>query len=381
MINILYCIPALYNPGGMERILTEKINYLSENGKYRIFVVTTDQNNKTPFFKLNDSITIFNLDLKFDSLLNLNIFQKYFQIKKILKKYKELLEKLIEENNIDICISTGGKELEFLSDMDVNCKKILEIHFAKNFRYQYLLSRNNSFLNKIIGKIRTWQLLEQTKKLDAVVVLTKADAVDWRKTHNNIHQIYNFSDNLNNYQINYDNKKVIAVGKLDAQKGFDRLIDIWTLVDKDINGWELLIFGQGEWREILEKKIKNQKFNNKVYLKGVSQNIEREMCLSSVYVCTSRYEGFPMVLLEAISNGLAIISFDCEHGPSEIIDNNGILVEQNNLLKFAQAIEKICTDDILRKKMGENSVIKSKEFSKDKIMLYWIELFDKIIAK
>lgn len=135
MKNILYFIPSLSTSGGMERVLTEKVNYLANKGCYQIFIVTTEMSDYAiPFFDLNSAVNVINLKLCFNDKFNLNIFDKILETKKLLKKYEEELKKIILIKEIDICISMGGKELEFLGGLSVPCKKIYECHFEKKIQ-------------------------------------------------------------------------------------------------------------------------------------------------------------------------------------------------------------------------------------------------------
>lgn len=379
-LKLLYCVPGLNNPGGMERILTDKINFLVNQNNIEVFVVTTDQNGEKLFFELDSKVKVINLDLNFNSLFSLSMTRKYLGIKRKLKLYSTLLAEVIKENNINICISTGGKELEFLYKLDVDCKKILEIHFAKNFRKQFLLSRKNNWIFRLIGNVRTTQLINQTKSLDAVVVLTKEDQKEWQLTHHNIYQIYNFTS-INTQQVSHlENKKAIAIGRLDAQKGFDMLIDSWFLKKDELNEWTLEIFGKGEWEEFLQLKIDNYGLQDNIFLKGVSNNIEVELQSSSIFMFSSRYEGFGLALIEAMSLGLPVISFNCPHGPSELVENNGYLVEPDNIVLFSEAIHKLAQNRKLRAEMGIKSKIRAKSFEKGMIMSQWVNFFKTLTA-
>ncbi len=379
-IKLLYCIPAIYNPGGMERIIAEKLNWLVASQGYEIIIVTTEQRGRTSFFDLDERIMQIHLPINFDDGFSLSMVQKIKLMKERLQFYKQGLRQIIIENKVDICISTGGKELEFFSNLNVPCKKILEIHFAKNFREQFLLARKDNFLNKVLGKIRTRQLLAQTRNLDAVVVLTKEDYKEWKKTHKNIHQIYNFSSVTSNESPDYSRKKAIAVGRLDAQKGFDMLIEAWAHKKEYLRDWSLEIFGKGEWDMMLKEKIKKNSLEDSIFLKGVTYNVQKEFLNNSIFLFPSRYEGFGLVIIEAMNCGLPVISFDCPHGPAEIIDDGktGFLIPANDVVGFSKALVKLSSDEILRKKMGMASKEKSAEFSKENIMHQWNTLFQQL---
>lgn len=382
-MNLVYLIPALYNPGGMERILTDKINTLVSTGKYSITVVTTDQMGRTPFFKLNPAVRLIHLDLNFNKTFGLPLMQKYRRTRSMLKQYRQQLQQIINEEHTDICISTGGKELEFLSAMPVKCKKILEIHFAKNFREHFLLSRCDSVKNRIIGKLRTRQLVHQTKNLDAVVVLTKKDLLEWAKTHRNLYQIYNFASFRAEQPAELSAHRAIAVGRLDAQKGFDMLIDAWALKKEELKGWKLDIFGQGEWQQMLEEKILSYGLQHNVRLCGVTSDIKTEMLQSSVFLFSSRYEGFGLVLVEAMGCGLPLVSFDCPEGPSEFIsdDDVGYLIPLGDIERFADSIVRLAQLPEQRRQLGRGGYLKSELFSKDKIMSEWMDLFNALTKR
>ena len=188
-------------------------------------------------------------------------------------------------------------------------------------------------------------LEKQVKNFDKLVVLTKADLKEWESITNNVQQIYNFSPFKSSDKSTLDKKRIISVGRLEPQKGFDLLIKAFSKVNKeDLKGYTFHIFGDGEDKEALLKLISNFKLKNFIFLEGISKNIQEEMYNSSMYIMTSRYEGFPMVLLEALSVGLPIISYNCPSGPAEIIENNdcGFLVEFNNTEQLvARTIELI----------------------------------------
>lgn len=382
MIKILYLTPSLYNPGGMERILTEKINYFAESDDYEVSLITTEQNGRALFFAVNSKVNIVHFDLDFNSLFSTSLPVKYIKTKRKLNIYQAHLENFIKKNKIDICVSTGGKELEFLSNLNVSCKKICELHFSQSFREQFLRSNSQSVFWKWIGLNRTKMLIKQTLGLDKLIVLTKADLKVWKKTNTNVTQIYNFiSADESTFDIALRPKKVVAIGRLDAQKGFDLLIDAWYVVNKRFPEWQLDIYGKGMWEDKLKSTIKQRNLDQVVTLCGVTKDIENVFRKSSFFVLSSRYEGFPMVLLESLFYGKPIVSFDCKTGPSEIIENNdcGILVPAENIEKLAEGIISMITDEAIRIKKGVAAKQKSKLFLKVNILRKWDDLFKNLI--
>jgi len=380
-MKLLYCIPALYNAGGMERVLTEKVNFLSNLPNYEIIIVTTDQQGLPIRFELDKRIQIIHLDIDFNGHFAYNLIKKFILHKHKLKIYRTKLRSLIKDFNVDICISLCGKEIEFLDTLPVNCKKIAEIHFAMNNRKQFIISRHKGLLWPLLGEIRTHQLIHSVQGLDKLVVLTHEDKLQWESKHSNVVQIPNPNPLHNTHISMLNEKRVITLGKLDVQKGYDMLVDAWELVALKHPDWKLDIYGIGEWEQMLTNRIVELKLEKTLNLRGLTDDVASEYIKSSIYVMSSRYEGLPMVLIEAMSCGLPIISFDCEHGPREIIQDgiNGYLVPVNNIKQLAEKIIFLIEHELIRKKMGKQATISALRFSKEPIMKRWIELFETTI--
>lgn len=383
MVRLLYCIPLLYQNGGTERIVIQKINYLLDfpDKKFEVTILTTEGINKNSFYHLHPDAKIVELNINFLEEFQKPLVQKFIGTKRKLKEYKNRLKQIVEQHKIDICISTGAKELEFLSTFQLPCKKICELHFSKNSRKLFLKNKRG-IIWKFLGEIRTKQLIEQTQKLDKLIVLTKQDKNDWEKTNSNVMQIYNFTDFQPKEISNLKNHRVISVGRLTHQKGYNYLIDAWKIVHKKQKNWILDIYGEGDLYEELSLQIQRNNLQNTIFLRGSTNEIEKHLVESSVFALSSNYEGFPMVLLESMAYGVPLVSFDCETGPSEIIENNdcGILVEDKNIEQLGEALIGMIENENLRKQKGKNAKQKSDRFSKDQIMKQWMELFDELMS-
>lgn len=379
-MKIAYCIPSLETSGGTERIVIEKINYLVNND-YEIIIITTEGNRKTPFFYLSPKVRIIELNINFNEDINHILPVKFLKTKRKLNRYKKELSTFIQQESIDIVISTGAKELEFLHSLRVRCKKICELHFSKDYRKQAYLSRNSNLLWKMVGDFRTATLIKQTKNLDRLIVLTRQDEKQWKETNNNITQIYNFSAFESDVIADLNEKCVIAVGRLSEQKGFDMLIDAWSIVAEKNKDWKLKIFGTGILENELKQQVKQLRIENFVNFEGQTNAVAEKILQSSIFALSSRYEGFPLVLLESITCGVPIVSFDCKTGPNEVITENdcGILVENGNVQKFAESLLVLMNDLELRQLMGKKAKDKSEVFSKQFIMNQWTMLFDELM--
>lgn len=383
MLNVLYLIPSLEKSGGMERVLSQKVNFLSKSKNYSVTIITTEmEEGVSPFFSLDHNVKVVNFELFFNDKFQLHFFKKIIETKKILKTYRSLLLNYLEANNIDICISMGGKELEFLYKLNHPCKKIYEAHFSKGIRTRTLLAaKGNHLLWRLIAKFREFQSILQTRKLDKVIVLTEKSAHEWGFTNDNVIVIPNPSSfkPMDKYP-DYDSKKVIAVGRLEFEKGFDLLLQAWCIIRLKYPEWTLNIFGDGSQKVHLEKMIIANNLQEYAFLKGVSQNISEELLKGSFLVLSSRYEGMPMVMLESMACGLPMVAFDCETGPAELIHSNdcGLLVKNGSVDDLANKIIQMIENDSERFNMSKAAKIKSEQYVIEKIMLRWEILFNKI---
>lgn len=179
-----------------------------------------------------------------------------------------------------------------------------------------------------------------------------------------------------------DCKQAIAIGRIQYQKGFDTLTNVFALVHKKHPDWVVNIYGDGNYRDEIAQYIKQRGLEHVVILKGRTTDVFSVLRASSFFILSSRYEGFGMVIAEAMSQGLPVVSFNCPTGPSDIVQTNvnGILVENQNIQAMADAICYMIENPIERKRMGQNAVQSVKRFSGDNIVREWINLFNELLA-
>lgn len=230
------------------------------------------------------------------------------------------------------------------------------------------------YYNKPIQIIRSFIY----KKFDKVVVLTSRDKSIFDKylDYNHTVVIPNPVKLADSYNSPLNTKSIISVGRLEYQKGFDTLIKCFKEIHQEYPDWCLNIFGEGSLKSDLNLLINNLNLCDNVFLKGHSNDIKKEMRKSAFYVMTSHFEGFPMVLIEAMNQGLPCISFDCPSGPSDIIKgDNGILVEDQNLMKISEAIKMLIEDKELRIRYGRQAKESVDIYDEKHIAKKWIDLF------
>lgn len=254
-MKILYCMCSLYNPGGMERVLLNKVRYLKERMGWDVAVVTTDQHGKPTFYPFPDGVRIIDLGVNYTDDNGKNPVVKTIGYLWRRRKHRKALTELLLKERPDIVDSLYPSESSFIPSIKDGSKKVLELHFNKYFRLQY----GRHGLLGLSDRLRTRQDEKIVRKFDSFVVLTEEDKGYWGELPN-IETIPNAAITTEASRSDCTAHRVIAVGRLDYQKGFDRLIEAWSIVkeDSEYSDWQLDIFGQGEWKDMLERMIQEK---------------------------------------------------------------------------------------------------------------------------
>lgn len=362
-INICFHIENISNCGGTEKVTTQIASFLmADYEKYNVTILSSYYDiTKGPFFKGNESIKYTRL---FEKKVNSKV--NYLEMIKRLKKY-------IVENNIDILIGVDT----ILSFFDIpaikgtKCKYIAWEHF--NFHYNLGV------------KLRDIGRKYAAKKGNAIVVLTDKDKryfQDNLKIRSKIVRIYNpfVKDEIEN---NYNSKSniIMSSGRLTYQKGFDILIEVAKKLKEKTANFKWIILGEGEDREKLEDKIKEYKLEDYVELMGRVKNVEEYYRKSKMFVLTSRFEGLVLVVLEAKSYELPIVSFDCDCGPSETIKNdvNGYIIKPFDTDEMANKIYSLIQDEKKCKEFSDNANLDMDKFVPNEISKQWDKLIEGVM--
>ena len=376
-MKIIYCICSIYNPGGMERVLLNKATYLAERMNWEVVVVTTDQQGKAPFYPFPKPIRLIDLDINYSVDNNQPAFTKITGYLRRRKLHRKRLTELLMKEQADIVVSLYPSESSFIPSIQDGSKKVLELHYCKFFRLQY----NRTGLLGAIDRWRTRQDEQIVRRFDKFVVLTQEDKGYWGNLPN-IEVIPNAAMFISDVHSDCTAKRVLAVGRLDYQKGFDRLIQAWALVQKDrrFADWQLDIFGQGEWKDMLEKLIQEKGLTQTAHINRPTNAIGKEYSRSALLAMSSHYEGFPMVMIEAMACGLPVVTFDYKCGPRDIIDDgmNGLLVKEGDIEGLASALIKIMENDILRQQMSHQARKVTEQYSEEVVMQQWLSLFSSL---
>lgn len=370
-MKILYFINKITNSGGMERIIIDKMNFLAQQNNYTLFLAYYGTKDDVSFYLLDKKIKKMPIPINADSLSFINKSINTIRLVRIIRS-------TIIQCKPDIIINANTILVSWiLPFMKRKIPKIIELHFS----YDGIKQMNTElYKSRIKGKIL--DLLRKTiyPLYHKMVVLTETDKIAWN--FNNISVIPNFTSLEFSTQSSLTYPKAICVGRLEIQKDIPILLKAWKIVLKHEPQWTLDIWGEGSLKEQLQNEISTLGLQNSVTLKGTSQTIQNEYLNSSLFILPSLYEGFPLVLIEAMKAGLPCIGFDIT-GNNEIICNgkNGFIVKERTPQALAKTILQIISHPKTLPDLGHNAYQKSLLFDKERIMLLWMQLFNTLSNK
>ncbi len=377
-MKILYAVERVNLRGGYDRIIIEKANYLAEHGCEVIICVSSHALSK-PFYPISEKVKLVDLNIDFDQQYKHSLFIRAYIYNKLMHCYRKMLSNLLDIEHPDIVITTLGREIDFITDLDDGSVKLGESHIAKEYVRNFHLMEQRGFIYRMLARHWRKKVEKAARKLDALVLLTQHDADSWAGIAKTV-VIPNSLPFYPSTSSTCDNKQAIYVGRFNEQKGLEYLVDTWAKVHRRHPDWTLHLYGDGEQNNMLENLIKDAKLQDVVIIHQPTPQIMDRYLESSIFVLTSRFEGLPMVLIEAMACGLPIVSFNCPWGPADIIKNeeDGFLVEYLNTDDEAERICQLIENPQLRKTMGTNARKNIRRYERDTVMKQWTELFARL---
>ncbi|MBO7047184.1 MAG: glycosyltransferase family 4 protein [Prevotella sp.] len=381
-MRILFVIDKMQNYAGIERILTCKMNYISEQTAYNVFLTTYEQASQDLPFQLNGKISYQPIHIPMPLRNKMTFFswlKAYFQARSQFKfQFGVLLNNI--QPDIVICTVYSFQILDIILNTShkKGIKTIMESHtkgetvtMAHKFKY-------NRHLHKLLS-LWDYHIMKNLQYCSCVVTLTKQDVPFWQRYAQRIEVIPNMLTITPKMVSDYRTKRAISAGRYMSEKGFDRLLKSWRFIKKDFCDWQLYIFGNGD-RIPYQEIVDQLQLGEVVHLMQATEDIAEEFSKSSIYVMSSRYEGFGLVLAEAMSCGLPCVSFNCPYGPREIITDgdDGFLAKEGDIEDLAKKLEQLMSDEELRKNMGAKAIHNITRYKQENIMAKWINLFNSI---
>lgn len=378
-MRILYIYPELTIKGGADKVIIDKANYLATHG-HEVIVVTESQMGRATVFPLSPEVTHVDMGLNFNKQYMQSTIKRAYTYYTLMRAYKRRLRQLLLKEEPDIIITTLGRSIDFLADVNVGSIKIAEAHTTKNhLRSLHLLEEKGGW-HKYVARYLRKKMCRSVSKLEVLVVLTQQDANDWKEAKR-LEVIPNAVPISPSTCSTLTNKQVIMVGRYNDAKGYDYLIPAWDIVHQKHPDWMLHVYGSGELHDQVVQWIKERNLQNTIILHDPVDNILEKYLESSICVLSSRYEGFSLVILEGMACGVPFVSFDCPHGPRNIIRNgeDGLLVDYLNPQALADGICLLIEDEDLRRRLGSKAKENVKRFSKESVMEQWIRLFNDLV--
>lgn len=371
-MRILYVFRSLAVWGGIERVLVEKMNYLSSVYGYDVYMITSDQSNHPIPYYLEETVHIEDLNIRFHHQYKYNIVKRQWVKKRLKQKYEQCLDIRIRQIQPDIIVCTTADHIDSLVKLKGLIPLVVESH---------------SICLRTIEDGRYWlqrkwykhHYLKALSKIDVIVALTEADANEWRKVHSHVVVIPNIV-HLNKGAVSaLENKRVIWVGRFVYQKRPMEMIRIWEKIQPLFPDWQLDIYGEGEQKQELEDMV--HEVNMNIVVHQPTEHIFDCYRESSIFVSTSLFEPFGLVIPEAMSCGLPVMAYDCPYGPADIISDgkNGYLIDCDNIDNYIDKLSLLMCDRNLRIKLGKDGLLSSKRYEEDQIMPLWRALFEQLV--
>ena len=381
-MKIVYYLPSLYTPGGLERIITFKANYFAEHLKgYEVYIVTSEQAGQQPHFELSPKVKHIDLGVPFDWPFDQSRVGKLLKYPFRYLRFKQRFTRLLKELKPDITISTLRRELNFINRIDDGSVKIGEFHVTRH-SYGVGSEEGGNPVLRLLRKKWAEGFVGNLGQLSKLVILTHEEADNWPEL-TNVCVIPNPIITPTTFVADCTARQVIAAGRYAPQKGFDLLIESWNIVAQKHPEWILKIYGDGSLREPMQQRIDELGISESCRLEHTTPDIAQRYAESSIFVLSSRFEGFGMVITEAMACGIPAVSFACPCGPRDIIRNgeDGLLAENGNIEELAEKISYLIEHDEERQEMGRKARINVERFYMQNIAKQWEKLFNELLKK
>lgn len=370
-MKVMYVVKVFAVWGGLERVWTDKMNALSEQPGYEVCLITTDQGDHQVPYPLSCKVRHIDLGVRFVRQYHYGFLRRLWVRWRLTRLFRDRLEALLRVEAPDVLITTASEFAKLLVSSKGDIPLVVESHglFSRPVHMQRMTW---------MKRLQTFFLRRAIARAEAVVALTRQDARQWETLNPHSLAIPNLvrlsdGDSYSTCQ----NRRVIFVGRPDAQKGFQYLREIWEKVSLRHPDWQLHIYGEG--LERAENRCLAPQGEN-VIVHPQTDDILTCYQDSSVLILTSVYEPFGLVMPEAMSCGIPVVAFNCPYGPAEVITDgkDGFLVDCFDTDAFADRLGTLMDDEKLRIRMGQAGVASAQRYSRQQILPRWMSLFEKL---
>lgn len=395
-MNILFCTNSIGTRGGIERVTIVKANALAEIRDYNGNLINNVGIAYSDRFRFPETVhPLSSLVKTFDTEAdiwhdwNYKGIEKYTEPRRKMRRYHQELQLIVNEFHPDVIIGVGQSEKYILPKLKTKWPivRIREVHFNSNYR-KYFGTFGNQTLKNIIssfwGSFIDYRVL--CHQYDKVYLLTEQDKIENFSNDEKFGWMWNPSSFQVNVKENRDSirqKVVIASGRLHPMKGFDDLLKVWSILVERKSDWKLRILGEGGQLYSLLQQAKKLKIEDSVEFVGYSSDVAEEMRKASIFVQTSKSEGFSLVIVEAMSCRLPVVSFDTKYGPRDIIRDgvDGFIVENRDEKMMSGRLYQLMCDEDLRERMADNAEQRAADFDVNVIAEKWMKEYQMLLDK
>lgn len=391
--KIVFCTPALYSAGGVERVVSYKASYFADQLGYDVTIIVTEGKGNACYFPLSDKVKVINFELDFEELWKASFIKKVYLYLTKQRQYKRLLKDELMRIRPEITISMLRREINFLTDIPDGSMKIGELH-VNRANYRNFEANDSNGLKRLFARFWMKSLVGKLKRLDRLVVLTEKSKASWPELSNvtvipdPIPMPIKGVEERRSKGV-WSVKRVVTIGRYVYQKGYDLLLQAWAelepqitqiVTEKGSEEWALDIYGQGDQADYRQLMTELGIDTDRCHLNGPVEDVVKVYQESSIFVLSSRFEGFGMVLIEAMACGLPVVSFDCPAGPDEIIIDgvDGLLVPSGDVHALAEKLMVLMSDENLRRRLGQQALQTAQRYDMANLANQWTALFDRV---
>ena len=383
-MRIAYVIDSLASKGGAERIVSDKLNYMAEHFGYDVYVITCYQNQQQVpnTYYLSEKVRQINLNISYYRQYRYRYFQRLWKKWVIYRRLIQALKDTVRQIDPDVLVGLGYFKADVVASLPCRAVKLIESHDDRSVSLLDQGSTRSLWSKAYMRLYRICYLKKVERRADLIITLTDAEAREWVKAKR-VEVIPNFTVMPVWRLSTCQNKRVMAAGRLEWQKGFDRLIASWAVVHDKHPDWQLHIFGSGSKEHQLIELIAFYGLEDTITIHPYTSAIDREYSNSSIFALSSRFEGFGLVLLEAMQSGLPCVTFDCPFGPGEVVVDNqtGFVIADGDVAAFADRLCCLIEDEALRKRFSEAAVERVKHYDVQKVMNQWKTLLEGLLRQ
>lgn len=365
-MKIAFILRTVVQAGGIQRVIIEKMNWLAERG-HSVMLITYEQGSHPMQFQLDPRVNHIDVECRYFTIYKHPLLLRPFYIHLMKQKFKKRLQAIIAENGLDIIVMPHNiREFQYIiASMSSIVSVVYESHSASD---EFV---KNEIFSKFKNSIYFFPML---RKIKMVIALTKGDAMFWKRYCNNVQTVVNPLSSYCNTIEEYPKEegRILYVGRLHPVKRIDRLIQAFSMIADKYPLWHIDIFGEGKEKNRLDNMISSYGLTERIKIHEPVSSIFEEYRRSQFLVLCSDNEGFSLVIIEAMSCGIPVVSTDCPYGPREIIDDSKTgLLSRMEVSDLATKMEWMITHEQERQKMGFLAHQTVSRFEKNKVMEEW----------